>query len=216
MISDNVSDPNSKMCSTFIDNLLALVGDYNPYALDFATCSSNDLDVQRRRLLSKTLPSHRRKTNLQQLDPCEESYLAKYLNEPSVKSSLHVNQNLTWSVCSESLQYLWDDYSTAPIYSDFLSSDLQIHILVYSGNDDAVCSTLGSQKWIFNLNLHYTTSSYWKIYHYDSQIAGYLTQFNDDRFKFLVIRGAGHEVPTYKPAVSLDMIQRFLSWNWNL
>ena len=212
---DDGLNPNAQACLTFTTNMLDFVGEYNPYALDFDTCGSNVLSHQRRQILRRILPRPQSKVALRQLDPCEESYLSLYLNDPQVKSALHVNLNLTWTECSETLNYLWDDYSTAPIYSKLLASDLNLHILVYSGNDDAVCSTLGSQKWIFNLGLETTSSEYWKVYHFESQIAGYLTQFIDDRFKFLVIRGAGHEVPTYTPAVSLDMLRRFLDWNWS-
>ena len=213
---DDVQDPSAQACLAFTTNLLDFVGEYNPYALDFDTCANNALSHQRRKLLRKVLPLPRDHIKLRQLDPCEESYLSQYLNDETVKSALHVDLNISWSECSSTLNYQWDDYSTAPIYSQLLASNLNISILVYSGNDDAVCSTLGSQKWIFNLGLQTTSSSYWKVYNFESQIGGYLTQFNDDRFKFLVIRGAGHEVPTYKPAVSLDMLRRFLEWDWSL
>lgn len=38
--------------------------------------------------------------------------------------------------------------STAPIYNYLIDGHHGLDILVYSGDDDAVCSTLGSQKWV--------------------------------------------------------------------
>ena len=36
-----------------------------------------------------------------------------------------------------------------PIYQELLRSDAGLSILVYSGDDDAVCGTIGTQEWIW-------------------------------------------------------------------
>ena len=68
----------------------------------------------------------------------------------------------------------------------------------------------GTQAWIWDLG--YTISGVpWQVYTYNQQTAGYLTQWKNTKLAFLTIHGAGHEVPTYKPDVALDMWSKYLS-----
>ena len=55
------------------------------------------------------------------------------------------------------------------------------------------------------------SGSQWQTYTVNSQTAGYLTQWANTKMGFLTIHGAGHEVPTYKPDVALDMWGKYLS-----
>lgn len=201
------------LCATYTENVLDFVGAYNPYALDFDVCNLPQGSTNQRRQLLRHLqsPSSLQSAGYQ---PCTDSYLHRYLNQPAVKEALHVRADIEWSDCSSTLTYNFSGDSTAPLYTKLLANASNFHILVFSGNDDAVCSTLGTQKWIFNLGLQ--VSSLWKTYSLAGQVAGYLTQFHEDGLKFLVVRGAGHEVPTYAPEIALDMFQRFLNWNWIL
>lgn len=69
---------------------------------------------------------------------------------------------------------------------------------------------IGTQAWIWDLG--YTISGLpWQVYTYNQQTAGYLTQWKSTKLAFLTIHGAGHEVPTYKPDVALDMWSKYLS-----
>jgi serine carboxypeptidase-like clade 1 len=40
-------------------------------------------------------------------------------------------------------------------------------------------------------------------------MGGYVVEYEGD-FSFLIIRGAGHMVPEYKPAASFEFLQRWL------
>ena len=218
VLSDNFSSSLGSMCSSFIDKMLNFVGDYNPYGLDFDNCleDSSKYHSQRRRLLQHITPRHFPLTYGTN-NPCEDNYLHAYLNNLSVKAALHVKDSISWSDCSDRISYERNDLSTAPLYTKLLQSNLNLRILVFSGSDDAVCSTLGTQRWIFSLpGLTRSSSKYWKVLKLEGQIAGYLTEFTDDRIKFLVVSGAGHEVPYYTPVAAFDLFQRFLSWNWTL
>ena len=71
----------------------------------------------------------------------------------------------------------------------------------------------------------------WKV-NENGQISGYVTQFdmsshfNDHRhgfedgnavvksFRFVTVRRAGHEVPSYRPQEALEMFRRFLNDEW--
>lgn len=83
--------------------------------------------------------------------------------------------------------------STAPIYNFLIDNPHQMNILVYSGDDDSVCGTIGTQKWIWNLG-YGTPSVMWAEYLHGSQLAGYFTTWESNNFTFLTIHNAGHEV----------------------
>jgi carboxypeptidase C (cathepsin A) len=89
-----------------------------------------------------------------------------------------------------------------------------LRVLVYSGDDDGVCGTIGTQRWIYDLG--FSVSSLWDTwYNKDGQTAGYVTKFNtplskDSRFAFMTVHFAGHEVPTYKPKEALELFQKYI------
>ena len=103
-------------------------------------------------------------------------------------------------------------------YKDLLnsSSDKNLRILVYSGDDDSVCGTVGTQKWIWDLGFKVKTNKYWNVWEIDGQTAGYITQFNTPfsdaaRLTFMTVHFAGHEVPTYKPKEAFYLFKAFLA-----
>ena len=81
-----------------------------------------------------------------------------------------------------------------------------LKILVFSGDNDAVCGTQGTLTWIFSLGLNVT--DYWKGWRfndplYGERLGGYYTKM--DGIHFATVHGAGHEVPAYKPAVRVHL-----------
>ena len=58
---------------------------------------------------------------------------------------------------------------------------------------------------------HQVAGQKWQAYTVDGQTAGYLTRWKDAGLAFLTVHGAGHEVPTYKPKVALQMWEKYLS-----
>jgi len=85
----------------------------------------------------------------------------------------------------------------------------KLNILVYSGDDDGVCATIGTQNWIWDLG-YQTSGRIWTTYTVNDQTAGYFTSWKNTKLGFLTIHGAGHEVPTYQPEIALDMFSRYL------
>jgi carboxypeptidase C (cathepsin A) len=99
--------------------------------------------------------------------------------------------------------------STAPIYNYLIDGGFGLNILVYSGDDDGVCATIGTQEWIWGLG--YTVAGKkWQTYEVAQQTAGYKTAWKNTKLGFVTVHGAGHEVPTYKPEVALDLWTRYL------
>jgi carboxypeptidase C (cathepsin A) len=88
-----------------------------------------------------------------------------------------------------------------------------LRVLVYSGDDDGVCGTIGTQQWIYDLG--FPVDSLWTTWDVDGQTAGYITTFKTpyekhSRFSFVTVHGAGHEVPTYKPKEALKLFEMYL------
>ena len=82
---------------------------------------------------------------------------------------------------------------------------------MYSGDDDSVCGTIGTQSWIWGLGYTPASAGLWQPYIYEGQTAGFLTQFAGTKLAFLTVHNAGHEVPTYVPDVALDMWGKYLA-----
>lgn len=70
-----------------------------------------------------------------------------------------------------------------------------------------ITSLTTTQIW----DLGYNVLSAWKTHFFNDQTAGYLTRFKGVRFAFLTVHGAGHEVPTYQPAIAYDMWIKFIA-----
>ena len=147
--------------------------------------------------------------------PCEDNYAVAYLNDPAVKQAIHVQHGTLWEECSFKVNYDMADsmVSTAPIYNYLIDGGYKLNILVYSGDDDSVCGTIGTQNWIWELG-YQVDRRMWQTYTVSEQTAGYFSQWKDTKMGFLTIHGAGHEVPTYKPEVALDMFTRYLNGEW--
>lgn len=230
-------DTSSLQCLQLSTQIESGIGNLNPYALDFPVCtkgssSSNRGKAQRLWFKNQLLESQveslttskssaeklknelrtaKGLTSTADYEPCEEDYTSKYLNDKSVKEALHVKTDIRWGECSYTLKYNNSDMAvnTAPIYNYLVDGGYDLNILVYSGDDDGVCATIGTQDWIWDLGYTIADNA-WSLYTVDQQTAGYFTTWKNTKLGFLTIHGAGHEVPAYKPAVALDMWTKYL------
>ena len=147
-------------------------------------------------------------------EPCEEDYMTNYLNQAAVKEALHVKTDIDWLDCSRSLRYKQTDGSKSmvPIYKYLISGNYGINILVYSGDNDDVCGTIGAQDWIWDLG-YQASGKIWQPYIVNGQTGGYSTKWDtksSTHFGFATVHGAGHEVPTYKPDVALWLFDSYM------
>jgi len=98
-----------------------------------------------------------------------------------------------------------------PIFQYLIDGKYGLKILVYSGDDDSVCATIGSQQWIWDMGYAAEPLNSWKQQLVNGQPSGYLTQFSAaTKFAFLTVHGAGDEVPTYKLEVAIDLFNKYL------
>jgi len=221
----NAKKPNVKECAELEIEIMNGVGDLNSYALDYPICTTDSVAkkgrAQRLWFLNHVMggrtasAADRKLMGVAATDsyqPCEDDWAQQYLNQVSVKTAIHVKATLPWLQCSYTLQYNYTDssVSTAPIYNYLIDGKYGLDILVYSGDDDSVCGTVGTQDWIWDLGYDYAGKP-WQTVTFNGQTAGYLTQFKDTGLAFETVHGAGHEVPTYKPDVALDLWTKYLA-----
>jgi len=206
-------DDSSQKCGDLMAQMDNITADLNPYALDFPVCL-----LPEQRTFLRTIASARRARVVgaspywpPDYEPCADSWTATYLNRADVQSAIHVNGAVVWADCSDAVGNLYNLTDVLapmmPVYKQLIDSGSKLKILVYSGDDDAVCSSLGTQQWIWNLG--YPVTRAWTDWKVDGQVAGFLVQFQG--FSFTTIHGAGHMVPQTRPAQSLAMFQHFLS-----
>jgi carboxypeptidase C (cathepsin A) len=210
------------------------VGNLNPYAVDYPVCVEDSVTGKKKRgvgsrqqmvwALNFMLPDHLKSvimpTTNENYEPCEEDYNVAYLNRADVKAAIHVKSDLTWEECSYDLRYNMADrlISMVPVYQDILSQDANLNILVYSGDDDAVCGTIGTQEWVWSLGYSPYSTEYWKTWMYNGQVAGFATKFDtsatNNKLAFVTVHKAGHEVPAYVPAEGFDLFDKYLNGFW--
>jgi carboxypeptidase C (cathepsin A) len=220
---------NNSMCSTLILDFMKKIGNLNPYALDYPVCVSQQ-QIWTTRMLYETSKMYNDEFSNAFLalkdsyEPCEDNYAANYLNEPDVKNALHVKSSIKWEECSRTVKYEYMD-KMLPMehyYNELLNavSNKDLRIMVYSGDDDSVCGTIGTQKWLWTLGFPVKKDEYWKVWNVDGQTAGYISQFdtpfsNESRLTFATVHFAGHEVPTYKPKEAFVLFQAYLNNDYN-
>lgn len=154
---------------------------------------------------------------------CSEDYMATYLNTETVQSALHAKKNTKWAMCSDDVYYAWPDNDwingMQTVYHSILNdfSDSNIKILLYSGDDDSVCGTGGTQYWLRNMGWNVPIEEDWKEWRFNGQLAGYYTRFEMPSGRLALylqtVRSAGHMVPTTQPKRALELMNRFLNSN---
>lgn len=162
-------------------------------------------------------------------DPCTSSYTQKYLSNPEVEEALHVGASSLrgklgysgWSQCHDEINERWSfaDFlaDTTYLYSRIYNHPLKpknFKMLVFSGDNDGVCATVGTQNWIYNIEGSRIVSLYkpWSYFSsiYGTQHGGFITKFTD-MLTFVTIHFSGHEAPAYQPESTLHMFEGFLS-----
>jgi carboxypeptidase C (cathepsin A) len=227
---DGLSKDNLQKCELLATKMTLEVGNLNPYALDYPVCLVNgqpQYSAQVRthmEILGEQYPWLRFPTptntvapgevaETSEYDPCTENYATTYLNQESVKEAIHVKTDIDWEDCSTTTRYNMLDrlVPMKPLYRQLVHND-DLRVLVYSGDDDAVCGTVGTQSWVYDLGKK--AESLWQVWEVDGQVAGYLTRFEGANYAFATIRNAGHECPAYRPKESYELFSHFLNGDW--
>lgn len=213
--TNSLQQLNSTTCSLLMLNFMKKIGNLNPYALDYPVCLSQQQLRMREFLRDET----ENNSNSMEYEPCEDLYSSNYLNKKDVQVALHVHTDIEWEECSRTTKYNLADkmLPMEKYYRTILNSKTHpdLRVLVYSGDDDSVCGTIGTQRWIYDLG--FPTTTLWDTwYNQDGQTAGFITKFKtpfgkQSRFAFITVHDAGHEVPTYKPKDALELFDMYIN-----
>ncbi len=130
-----------------------------------------------------------------------------------LQAAIHVKPDIKWAECSDIVLYNQTDSTVGmePYYKYLIDGGFNLNIMVYSGDDDAVCATVGTQEWIWDLGYAVKPGAKaWAPYFTaDGQTAGFITEMQG--LTFATVRGAGHEVPTYKPEAGFYLFSSYLN-----
>ena len=234
--------PCCQKCETKLEEMFqSLYGNINPYALDYPICMEEKAAISSSNKHSRRLQTDT-SSQAQQLmksstaggppflptedvyRPCSEEHLDTYLNRKDVREAIHVSPKAKkWDACSSIVNYSKADFeaSIIDLYRTVLQKAVEhgFQVFVFSGDDDSVCSTTGTQTWIYDLGFAPQAAHLWKPWKVNNEVAGYKTNFelrtdSGAEFIFATVHGAGHEVPAYRPMESLEMFRKVLTKEW--
>lgn len=212
--------PNN--CYNLLNNLLDEALQLNPYSLSTPLCA----ELTTRHRMSAQMKARLKRIRPEQelprgYDPCAEAHLRDYLNRPEVQRALHVlpadaDAPIVWEMCSDAVWNAWpaadQDADTTHLFSEISLHPRRakpFHMLIYSGDQDSVCSTIGTQQWVYSV-AGAAPLELWRPWLVGGQTAGFLTRCNNS-LTFATVHGAGHEVPAYQPQRALELLRGFLS-----
>ncbi|GAB2279919.1 Serine carboxypeptidase-like 25 [Dionaea muscipula] len=200
------SDECESLYSYAMDQEFGNIDQYNIYA---PPCNNSDRSAVRRTMQMPHRP-HRILKQLSGYDPCTEKRAEVYYNRPDVQKALHANTTkipYKWTACSEVLNRNWNDseVSILPIYRELIAAGLRIW--VFSGDVDSVVPVTATRYSLAQLKLQ--TKIPWYPWYVKGQVGGWTEVYQG--LTFATVRGAGHEVPLFKPRAALQLFRSFLS-----
>lgn len=215
----------SPQCERAQAQVLRETGDIDPYGLDFPTCTAQEKRVflrgiySNRKSLLRSGAGSRFVASLSEpsYDPCLMAEETTYLNRPDVRVALHTSGKVNrWDGCSNTVRYnmtqLYDRMQ--PLYEEFVARpDIRdLKLVIFSGDNDSVCATLGTQWWMYALWKNSVVKP-WTPWSYTSekygkQIAGFEVRFKG--ITLVTVQGSGHMVSTYTPEKGFYVLKHFL------
>ncbi|KNA24330.1 hypothetical protein SOVF_016840, partial [Spinacia oleracea] len=141
-------------------------------------------------------------------DACLDHYTNVYLNMPDVQAALHANTtkiSYPWGHCNNNITF-WADApaSMLPVIKKLVDGGLRVW--VFSGDTDGRIPVSATRLTLRKLGLKIVQD--WKPWYMKDQVGGWTIAY--DGLMFVTVRGAGHQVPTFKPKEALLMLRRFL------
>ena len=83
-----------------------------------------------------------------------------------------------------------------------------IYICACSGDTDGRVPLISTRYSLRELNLNVTEK--WRVWFEEREVAGWVEEY-EGGLTFASVRGAGHQVPVYKPQQALSLFSHFLS-----
>lgn len=143
--------------------------------------------------------------------PCiDDTPMINYFNREDVRNALHVNKTIKWEMCNNKLfdTYYRQEKASFWAYPTLFKNN--IRVLIFNGDADIVVPFNGNERFVESLNLEEVSPwRSWRAYGDKNNIAGYVVKYKE--LTFCTIKGAGHEVPRWKPKESYYMFTKFLN-----
>ncbi|XXG60361.1 hypothetical protein AAC387_Pa04g2288 [Persea americana] len=223
VISDTLYHTIKKNCD-FSDNNLtttchAAIGEYfevyniiDMYSLYAPKCVNPNGVSRQRRMIDGIAPSNLKGWFKKPAgyDPCNSYHVEAYFNRPDVQKALHANVTkipYRWTLCSTPILRSWQDAprSMVPTLNKLVAGGLRIWI--YSGDTDGRVPVTSTRYTLNKLGLSIIED--WTPWYNHEQVGGWTIGYKG--LTFVTLRGAGHQVPTFVPKKSLQLIKHFLA-----
>ncbi|KAG1656513.1 Lysosomal protective protein [Nymphon striatum] len=204
--SYNMKDCSVKdeLCVNQLANIdIGVVNMYNVYAKCYH--SSNDTSFSMIEADATVLRHLRHGSVI----PCiDTSYVNKYMNQPSVRSAIHIPNSLdvSWAVCSKEINFSYKRLYKSMKPQILYLVNKNVRGMIYNGDFDTACNFLGDE-WFFD-SLDLELKSMLKFYNYNNQVAGYTKAY--ESLRYVTVKGAGHMVPTDQPEIAFRIFNYFL------
>nr|XP_011460258.1 PREDICTED: serine carboxypeptidase-like 31 [Fragaria vesca subsp. vesca] len=205
---------SNKNCTQGVDEVFKQYKEIDLYSLYTPTCTTNDTAssytaVSKMHLMTMKRTSTMIPRIMGGYDPCLDGYSKKFFNKADVQKALHVSDGLqlkNWSICNDQIFSNWSDSrpSLLPTYKTLIAAGLRIW--VYSGDTDGRVPVLSTRYSLSALGLPITKT--WRPWYHQKQVSGWYQEY--EGLTYATFRGAGHDVPSFKPAESLVLFTSFL------
>ncbi|CDP16358.1 unnamed protein product [Coffea canephora] len=185
-------------CNDIVTKLRTIAGNIDIYSIYYPLC------------LDGNLTSIPKMFSIMEIDPCSEYYVQSYFNLPEVQEAIHANVtklHYDWEPCSDVLK-VWEDSSSTvlPFIEELMENGIRVWI--FSGDVDGRVPVTGTQYSLEVMNI--TTLNAWRPWYRDGAVGGYVQEYKNN-LTFATVRGAGHQVPSYRPDRGLSLVSNFVT-----
>ena len=185
---------NTKVCFDLLDDVVAITGTSK-------TTRVNMYDI-------------RQYTKTPNPFPPNHELVEAYMNRKDVRFAIHADvSKQKFKECADPPYYALQHQDGKSIVSELINLlEKDVNMLFFSGQYDMICNHIGTEKafddleWTGRQEWIKAPSIQWTV---DGRLAGYMKKYKS--LKYLLVVDSGHMVPLDQPAISLDMLVRFLN-----
>lgn len=208
----NFSEEKSgtKECDEAMEEYMSVYRIIDMYSLYTPRCFTSNFSSSTAAARPVTVSKFKGET-LAGYDPCMSDYTEVYMNRVDVQQALHANVTkipYRWTHCSDNTTVpVWNDQPTSmlPVVKKLVDGGLRIWI--FSGDTDGRIPTTATRLALRKLGLK-ITQTWTPWYTFNLQVGGWRVEY--EGLTYVTVRGAGHQVPTFKPKQALQIVKHFL------
>eukprot|EP00966_Prymnesium_polylepis_P134019 3097814-Prymnesium_polylepis.1 len=195
----------SDACTAALDQMDTSLGGYFDYSL-YDDCIYDESFRRRRQLEDAPFPYRGGLNDY----ACPSNAMTEWLNRADVRTALNIQPDNRFNSADNGvgMNYTLTEPNVLPIY-EHARAKTSLRVLVYNGDTDPGINSMVTQSKYFDYfdSINVTEQEAWRPWTTDGKqrMGGYVVSYPGD-FHYLTIRGSGHMVPEYKPAVALAFI----------